>query len=1335
MSTSSSNFEVRRTVDRLNDRNYNSWKFRMEILLKKNKTWIQVTSSLADDATAVQKVAWSDNDAKALHDIVSELEENQLVHIKQCTTAKETWEKLKRVHQKVSLGSQIRVMRLLFTTHFHESNETMMDHLNRMTGWLDSLVEMGSPFDELQSVGIILSSVSEEYDHLVTALDAWDVERRTLHAVKEKLLDEYEKRKAGIHEVAHFGSYRSSTNLSRGRGRYSSMRGVQRAHQEETGGFKCHHCQQPGHFRRNCPDLQRYREDLRGKLNEKVCETKEENKNYESAKVARSRQWYESCFYSQGTKKTWCIDSGATSHMCGMREIFFQIDLSYNNYIVVANGERAEVRGKGKVKLFINTDKGQIEVEMNDVLWIPTLSENLVSVFKLTALGKKIEFEGNKCFIHENNQRLCIAVIRNGLYILSEEEKCFHTDLNNLKEEFCVHEWHRRLAHRNLADIRAMRSDTMIIKECDHSDICESCIKGKMSRQSFPKVATPTQAPLDCVVSDVCGPMQTESLGKKRYFITFTDLFSKYTFVYGIRGKNDVVEVTINFMERMKTQFNKKVKVFRSDRGTEYLNIKLATYFDKEGIETQCTVGYAPEQNGVAERKNRTLMEATRSMLNASNLPKSLWGEALSTANYVFNRVENKKTKKSPYELLNGSKPTQTKFYEFGCDVYVMVPKENRRKLDDKAVKMKFVGYDEQAKGYRLINSNFKIHVSREVKFLSSLSSFESSKVQEKQEVIEIKNRNDDEIEEEFYDAEDNEGDSNDDEFEDSMNEIDQSIQQEESDDSANEEDLQVRRSQRSTAGIPPRRYDDFVAKASNEDKLFEPLTLNQALNCPQSENWMNAMKEELTAINENKTWEISDLPAGRKAIGSKWVYKLKLGENNQILRYKARLVAQGFSQKFGVDYDEVFAPVIRSTTFRLLLSIAGQRNYKVNHYDIKTAFLNGTLEEEIFMKQPPGFENGDKVLKLRKSLYGLKQAARVWNQTLHNVLINNSWKQNQIDKCLYEIKQGTKVCYFLVHVDDILTATNDDEMERKSIEVIGKNFELKNLGRVNHFLGIDVTFENGKFFISQSNYIDKIVSEAQLNEGKTSKFPLDVGYYKQEGNILPSNDKYRKIIGMLLYLTTNTRPDIAASVSILSKKVEKPRNNDLTEVMRVVRYLKGTKDLRLQLNGMSRDPALHAYSDANWAEDRGDRKSNSGFYCTVYGGTISWSSRKQDIIALSSTEAEYVALSETCKELIWLIELAKSLDIDVSQPVTVYTDSQSCMSMISNHKFSHRTKHIDIKFHFVRDQVTNGKIQLTYVPTEQNIADMMTKPLGSVKMQMLRQLAGLHSRNEEQQR
>jgi hypothetical protein len=411
----------------------------------------------------------------------------------------------------------------------------------------------------------------------------------------------------------------------------------------------------------------------------------------------------------------------------------------------------------------------------------------------------------------------------------------------------------------------------------------------------------------------------------------------------------------------------------------------------------------------------------------------------------------------------------------------------------------------------------------------------------------------------------------------------------------------------------------------------------------------------------------------------------------------------------------------------RLLLSVAGVRNYQVSHYDIKTAFLNGKLDEEIYLKAPKGFEQGNKVYRLKKSLYGLKQAAHVWNQTLHNVLIKNGCVQDGTDKCLYKRESQGNVCYLIIHVDDILVASSNERSKRDLMEKVAEEFELKDLGCVKHYLGIDVERNNeGEFLISQGDFIDKVVKEADLEDAKTSKFPMDTGYFSLEGKFLDSNDHYRKLIGMLLYLSTNTRPDIAASVSILSRMVGKPRDIDMNELKRVIKYLKGTRNHKLKLNSKEGKEYLEVYSDANWAEDRVDRKSNSGYVCIANGGTVSWCSKKQNVVALSSTEAEYIALTETCKELTWLKEVAKGLAMELPETTIVKTDSQSCMAIVSNQKFSNRTKHIDARYHYIKDQVNEGKISLEYCRTEVNAADLLTKPLGSSKIESLRKLAGL---------
>jgi Reverse transcriptase (RNA-dependent DNA polymerase) len=311
---------------------------------------------------------------------------------------------------------------------------------------------------------------------------------------------------------------------------------------------------------------------------------------------------------------------------------------------------------------------------------------------------------------------------------------------------------------------------------------------------------------------------------------------------------------------------------------------------------------------------------------------------------------------------------------------------------------------------------------------------------------------------------------------------------------------------------------------------------------------------------------KLEDLPSNRKSIGSKWVFKLKFNETGKVVRYKARLVAQGFTQKYGIDYDEIFAPVARSETLRLLLSVAGKKNYHVYHYDVKTAFLNGHLKEEIYLRQPQGFKINDKVLKLNKSLYGLKQAARVWNQTFHDKLLKIGFVQNETDKCLYVLREQEKLCYLLVHVDDILLVSNDLTLLNFCSEKIGKQFEIKNLGNVKHYLGMDVLRDSeGHFKIAQSSYIDKIVEEAGLSDAKASNYPLDIGYFKiSDSKSLVDNNEYRKLVGMLLYLATHSRPDISASVAILSQKISNPNETDLNEIKRIVRYLKGTRDLKL---------------------------------------------------------------------------------------------------------------------------------------------------------------------------
>lgn len=1329
-------------VHKLAEDNYASWQFQMKMLLQSKDLWfgvfvdaprnpLPVVRGSSEPAAAfearstVYLVAeeafrqWRLKDHKAFNYIGMSLDQQNVNLVCHLDSGVEAWNVLRESHQIASMGNKLRTKKKLMQAKFRKGM-SMREHLGMLTQLFNTLAAINSPVAEDEKVITILSSVEEEYAALVTAIMSWSEDRLTVRQVSDRLLEEWDKENFSKPS-------RESSNGGKNANQEAGLAALKK-------GPLCWTCKEYGHISRACPKNRHQQPkeggDLRHLLNN--LRDKQGNKDAEN---------YSSCFFiSSDAEGFWVIDSGATSHMTSSKELFSAVNLKHRSGVVVANGETLMAKGKGDVQVKVTSTVGATTtLTLKDVLWVPGLCANLLSVRKFTNDGLAVGFDQKCVWLEQAGTKTVIGSAKSGHYQLFGDAKCMKVDECQNEEKLCVHQWHRRMAHRNLYDIKQMAKQGLKIRECKCSNDCEHCLIGKMARKPF-GVALPTVNVMDVVVSDACGPFQVESLSGKRYYVTFIDVASRYCEVDFITKKSEVTEKTIQFIERMKTQLGKKPKIFRSDQGTEYMDQRLQSYLRNEGIKTQCTVGYAPEQNGIAERKNRTLVEASRCMLSDSKLPKNHWAESVNMANHVLNRIVDQKSGKSPFELMWDIKPKWNQLRTFGCEAYVMIPREKRRKLDPKSIKMKFVGFDERSKGFRMSDGK-RVTVSREVRFLSDTEPI--SKQKQVKEKITIPPEPMPEFEEEENDDHDNLDEPvaqqqqeirvDDDPYGD-----DEFISAEE-DEIVEEEPAVVqiipRRSRRANIGVRPAHFDDFEMESDGDDdahlvidSLHEPKSFSEAIDSPHAKEWIEAMHEELKSIKENETWEICKLPQGRKAIGSKWVFKTKLDENGNLVGRKARLVAQGYSQKYGVDYDEVFAPVARSASMKILLSVAGTRKYVVKQYDIKTAFLNGSLEEEIFMKPPPGQHHQyGEVCRLKKSLYGLKQAARVWNQVLHESLTKNGCKQNETDNCLYVLTSGGEIVYLLIHVDDVLAATNNEKILDNLMMNVAKDFELKSLGEAKTYLGINLERDgDGNFLISQPGYIAKIIASAGLTNAKTSKFPLDTGYFKVNGVELQSNEEYRKIIGMLLFLATNTRPDISASVAILSQRVQNPRDVDLNEAKRVVRYLIGTQYLKLRLSTNEGTGEIFAYSDSDWAEDK-DRKSISGMFCIVNGGAVMWSCRKQTTVALSSAEAEYVALSETCKEMIWIRRVATAFDIKSLAPVTIFTDSQSAMAMVENDKFSHRTKHIDTRYHFVKDMVNNGTFKLKYQPTETNIADMLTKPLGGNKIQQLREMGGLH--------
>lgn len=629
----------------------------------------------------------------------------------------------------------------------------------------------------------------------------------------------------------------------------------------------------------------------------------------------------------------------------------------------------------------------------------------------------------------------------------------------------------------------------------------------------------------------------------------------------------------------------------------------------------------------------------------------------------------------------------------------------DRKKLDSKSNRCIFLGYGTDVKGYRLYDIQRKrVIISRDVIFDESNLGFEGSETkQDENRKIKI-------------------------DIEDQESSIDQEdTDQEEVPVEADEQEPRVRRSVREK-----RRPDYYGVWVNNIEGQGDPLTVDEALIGANKDKWKNAMEKEMSSLKENQVWDLVELPKGKKAVGSKWVFKRKTDEHGNVTRYKARLVAQGFSQKVGRDYDETFSPIVRFESIRTVISIAAQHNLYLHQLDVATAFLNGELQEEVYMQQPEGFAVKGKeglVCKLNRSIYGLRQSPRCWNFTLDKKLKEMGLQPTPSDPCLYTNEEG-EMMIVAVYVDDILIACKNSEKMEEVKKELGKCFKVNDMGELTYFLGVKIiqNKEKGSIWIGQETYTESILEKYQMDRAKPAKTPVNVSQKLIQAN---EDDEevdrmmYQSAVGSLLYLSTRTRPDIAYAVSTMAKFSSKPTKAHWTAIKRILRYLKGSVSYGLLYNCSDmRD--CEGYSDADWGGDVNDYKSTSGYVFMYGGAAVSWKSKKQTSTSLSTAEAEYTALCSAAQEACWLKQLLSDLRYGSSSPMMIHEDNQSAICMTKNHLFHGRTKHISIKYHFIRELVADNIIKVVYCPTEEMMADVLTKGLSQIKFEKLRQMIGV---------
>jgi hypothetical protein len=472
-------------------------------------------------------------------------------------------------------------------------------------------------------------------------------------------------------------------------------------------------------------------------------------------------------------------------------------------------------------------------------------------------------------------------------------------------------------------------------------------------------------------------------------------------------------------------------------------------------------------------------------------------------------------------------------------------------------------------------------------------------------------------------------------------------------------------------------------------------------------------MNEEYDSLNKNGVWELVTRPTGVNVVKSKWVFKLKTNFDGSVQRYKARLVAKGYSQKHGEDYFETYAPVVKMSSLRLLIALAAEKDLVIRHIDVKTAFLNGDLDETIYMEQPEFFVQGGnehKVCKLKRSLYGLKQAARCWNQKIHVKILSMGFTQSRYDECIYTKIYKDVFIAIGLYVDDFYIFTNRPKEGDFVKTEIGRDFDIKDLGEARECLGVQITKDNGGIRLSQETYVKKILKKYGMEDCKLVSTPVETNVHLKPG--VGHDPRYQEIVGSLMYLSCCTRPDISYAVTMLSQFNSRNDSSHMAALKRVLRYLKGTVGLSLLFKKCSRP--LVAYADADWGNGP-DGRSFTGYFLSFGGAAISWQARKQRCVALSTAEAEYIAICEAAKEVVSVRGLYKDLT-GATATVTVFSDSQSASKLVYTPAISRRSKHINIKYHYVRDLADDKTICVKYCQTELMPADMLTKSTSKQK-------------------
>ena len=1264
--------------------NYEIWALRMQSLLIKENCWT-FSGTPADPSKPAE------NAEKALALIRLAIEDGPLLQIRNFATPSSAWDGLKKLYSPKGFSSEFLIFKEFFDTTLANSNNSVEDYINTITRLTDNLDTRNLKLPDKLIMAWVLNHLTPEYEGFVSNITQSyriDGAQFDLPGLFSNLLDE-------------------SRRLS-----YKDGNSQQALAAAKSNRPKCTHCKKPGHHIDKCYQLH--------------PELKPQENNQEVVTLTEVILPAVETAMPAFALDSWILDSGATTHICCNKAFFRQIKSTDTK---VKWGAASTIQASGVGAVPLKLPNSTTVVILQDCLYIPEFQTNLVSLGRLIRNGAKIGFNTKQCDIQLRNGTNIKAVLVGGLYKLPLQTT-LHSDESEIALSSVISPslWHQRLGHIGSTGMRHLSSSVQGLgltsgQNLSPVDTCETCLKGKFTAHPNHSAANTKYTVLFSHIStDLCGPMPVVSYDGYRYFIAFVCSATKWLEVRLLTSKAGALKAFQDFRNLVQNRSGNSIQTIRSDWGSEFENHQFAEYLAKHGITHEHSAPYSHEQNGQSERLNRTILDKARCLLFQAQMSKKYWSEAVLAAAYLYNYTPHSAIDyKTPYQARFGDKPSVAHIKIFGSLVYSKTA--NIKKLDEKSKQGHLVGFGTNQ--FKILDtSRNRAFWARDATVLEGR--FDSTEGLSTEDLMEfdVSSGNDTSSENNTSSRNDISSPST---PEISTNPIQAGSENPSEEGSQSDQEASPERiiQTRSRSKLPVQNTQD----SGSEDELAflsgsfspDPQSYRDACASPNIDYWQKAMEKELADLAHQKTWNLVELPPGAHLLRGRWVYKTKIDKNGNIEKYKARWVVKGFLQKYGIDYVETFSNTVKPMAYKTLFALAAYRDLEIQQWDVKSAFPNAPLDEKIYVEQPHGFQDQKyptRACLLNKALYGLKQSARQWYIYLAKLLSELGYIPITSDQSIFINKSDGVIV--TSHIDDLLIFGPDIRVITSLREALGKKVEVSDLGEVSYYLGIEVTRNRASklLYMSQQKFIEEILQRFGKTALKPTKTPAEQGIRleKYQNAATEADIKlFQQQIGSLMYLMTSTRPDLSFAIGQCARFMSNPAPEHFKALNRIWQYLNYSKNLTLRF--CPQKLSLQGFVDADWGGDYTTRKSTTGYLFLFGGSAVSWSSKLQKTVALSSCEAEYMALKEGIKEQIWLKSLYEQLDIPQQDGENMlFSDSQSAIELAKNPEHHARTKHIDIQYHFVRQNVQNETIKLSYISTSDQPADGLTKALDSTK-------------------